>query len=71
MVILFPANEDEPELYVVPTQDWLAPRAPLVNPQYQGLKSEPEYGIRLSAESYDDFQRYRWHGEPEALPALP
>ena len=71
MVVLLPQDGADPELYLVPTLDWRSPQSPLVNPQYPGLKSEPEYGIRLSSESYNDFQRYRWRGEPAAFPALP
>lgn len=71
IVALFPPDGADPELYVVPTLAWRSPEWPLVNPQYPGLKSEPEYGIRLSHGSYDEFQRYRWRGESTPFPVAP
>src|SRR3954471_24563524 len=57
-LVRFPDDTPEPELYLVPTTDWLAPELPLTNPQYEGLLSEPEYRIRVSRASFDDLQRY-------------
>ena len=71
MVVLFPNGEEGAEYYVVPTEEWRSPKSPLVNPQYTGLKSEPEYGIRLTANSYDDFQRYRCRGNADDFPCPP
>lgn len=38
MVVLFPQDGADPELYLVPTLDWRSPQSPLVNPQYPDLK---------------------------------
>lgn len=67
-LVRFPTDASQPELYLIPTVDWEQPEPPLVNPQYQGLKSEPEYGIRLSAGNWEALQRYRWGGRIRDLP---
>lgn len=36
------------ELYLIPSMAWNSPDAPLVAPEYEGLASEPEYGVRLT-----------------------
>src|SRR4051794_1641681 len=68
-LVRFPDEGSAPERYLIPTLDWLEPEPPLVNPQYEGLNSEPEYGIRLSARAFQKLQRYRWTRGVENLPA--
>jgi hypothetical protein len=68
-IVRFPGGSIEHEVYLIPTLDWVNPEPPLVNPQYEGLKSEPEYGVRLTAANYDDLQRYRWDRRVSDLPS--
>jgi hypothetical protein len=69
VVVRFPDRNAEPELYLIPTLDWLSPEVPLVNPQYEAMKSEPEYGVRLTSTNYDALQRYRWARRVQDLPS--
>jgi hypothetical protein len=70
-VVRFTNALSEAELYLIPTLDWLAPEAPLVNPKYEGLKSEPEYGVRLTEANHDALQRYQWDSRVGDLPGQP
>ena len=46
MVLL---EEDQPpDLYLIPATAWLSPSALLVDRDYFGLKSKPEWGVQLS-----------------------
>lgn len=54
---VFVLEEPAPDLYLVPTNEWLNASAPLTDRDYEGKQSEPEYGIDLSSAS---LQRYRW-----------
>jgi len=47
----------------IPSLDWLDPSPPLKSPDYQGLKSHPEYGIRIGPASLDALRRYAWTDE--------
>ena len=71
MVLLYADSTTDPEFYVVPTEEWRSPQPPLVNPQYDGLASEPEYGIRISPSSHETLQRYRWRGGTDSFPSPP
>ena len=53
-------GEEEPELYLVPTEAWLDPAPPLTDRDYEGKKSEPEYGIELGPSSLGSLGRYSW-----------
>ncbi len=46
VVLLYPGRE--PQLYLVPATAWLEPNALLVDREYEGLKSAPEWGLNLS-----------------------
>ena len=38
----------EPELYLVPSDAWKSPNSLLVDREYEGKKSKPEWGLNLS-----------------------
>src|SRR3954462_5615464 len=45
------SDQEEPDFYLVPTEAWLDPAPPLTAPEYEGKKSEPEYGIEIGPSS--------------------
>jgi hypothetical protein len=49
-----------PELYLIQATAWLSPSALLVGRDYPGLKSRPEWGIRLSARTRPMLDDYRF-----------
>ena len=49
-----------PELYLVPTTDWLDASHPLTDRDYEGLASEPEWGIAIGPASLGALRRYAW-----------
>ena len=46
LVLLYPSCE--PELFLIPSEAWLTPNAVLINRDYDGLKSAPEWGVNVS-----------------------
>lgn len=38
----------EPKLFLIPSKAWETPNALLVDRNYEGKKSKPEYGLNLS-----------------------
>jgi len=46
-IVLF-SDDEVPALYLVPSISWLKPNALFVSRDYEGKKSEPEWGLNLS-----------------------
>jgi hypothetical protein len=49
-----------PDLYLVPTTDFEHAEPPLVDRPNANVKSEAEYGVRLSRSNLPALERYRW-----------
>lgn len=58
MVIL--AEGHEPDLYLIPSVDWQQPSSLLVGRNYEGLKSQPEWGLNLSKKNKTILDGYRF-----------
>ncbi|WP_156028312.1 hypothetical protein [Candidatus Solirubrobacter pratensis] len=54
------AEEPEPRLYLVPSDEWLDASPPLTDRDYEGKASEPEYGIEIGRSSLTSLRRYAW-----------
>ena len=50
----------EPEFYLIPMPAWQTPDALLVSRDYEGKKSEPEWGVNLSAKNQALLDTYRF-----------
>jgi hypothetical protein len=53
-------QDREPELYLIPMKAWLAPNALLVDRNYEGKASKPEWGANLSAKNQELLDQYRF-----------
>ncbi|HEX6747777.1 MAG TPA: hypothetical protein VF092_10840 [Longimicrobium sp.] len=53
-------QDSEPELYLIPITAWLAPNQLLVSRDYEGLKSEPEWGINISRKNQPLLETHRF-----------
>lgn len=51
---------EEPELYLIPSTVWADPAAPFVSRDYEGKKSDPEYGLTASAKNLNQLGIYRF-----------
>ena len=51
----------EPELYLVPSEAWVSPNSLLVDREYEGKKSNPEWGLNLSAKNMPLLEEYVFH----------
>ncbi|PND57705.1 hypothetical protein CRM90_12080 [Mycobacterium sp. ENV421] len=49
VVVFNKDHEIWPSLYLIPATSWLTPVSPLVDRDYEGKKSAPEYGLNLRA----------------------
>jgi hypothetical protein len=59
-VLVVLAEASEPDVFLVPSTDWVAAAPPLTDRDYVGRKSEPEYGIELAPAALPLLQRYAW-----------
>ena len=50
----------EPDLYVIPSTEWLNARSPFTDRDNVGKRSEPEYGVSLSRSSLPALEPFRW-----------
>ncbi len=50
----------EPELFLIPSAEWLHPGGILVDREYSGLKSAPEYGINISNKGLKALEPFRF-----------
>ncbi|WP_433498135.1 hypothetical protein ACQP1K_25020 [Sphaerimonospora sp. CA-214678] len=67
-LVVFPEDADQPELFLIPARVWHELPPPFVAPDYAGLKSKPEYGIRLNSKWREQLATWRVRpGDP--LPA--
>jgi hypothetical protein len=53
-------DSPDPDVYLVPSTEWLEAVPPLKNRDNVGKRSEPEYGISLARSSLPALERYRW-----------
>jgi hypothetical protein len=60
--IVLLADEEDPDVYLVPSTEWQSASPPLTDRPNVGKKSEPEYGISLARSSLPALQRYAWNG---------
>ena len=58
--IVLLADAEDPDLYLVPSTEWLNASPPLKDRDNVGKQSEPEYGISLARSSLPALQRYAW-----------
>lgn len=54
------ADATDPDVYLLPSTEWLNASPPLTNRDNIGKKSEPEFGISLAHSSLPELERYRW-----------
>jgi len=62
-VIVVLQDEREPDLFLIPSTSWQQPDSDLagvlVDRDYEGLKSKPEYGVNLSNKGMPVLERFR------------
>lgn len=56
-----------PELFLIPSRAWECPNSLLVDRNYEGLKSEPEWGLNVSHKNLGLLKRYRFDKVIETL----
>jgi hypothetical protein len=52
---------EDPSLYMVPASTWSDPQPPFSSRNYEGLKSQPEYGLTVSPETLRVLEPFRFH----------
>jgi hypothetical protein len=62
--IVLLADAEDPDVYLLPSTEWLNASPPLTDRPNVGKKSEPEYGVSLARSSLAALQRYAWSDEP-------
>jgi hypothetical protein len=59
-VLVLLGDEPEPTVYLVPSLAWVNASPPLTDRDYEGGKSEPEYGIDITRSAVTLLRRYAW-----------
>jgi hypothetical protein len=59
-VVVLLGDEPEPAVYLIPTLDWADASPPLTDRDYEGGKSEPEYGVEIGRSATTSLRRYAW-----------
>lgn len=65
LVLFHPGQE--PGLYLIPMTAWQAPDRLIVSRDYEGKKSEPEWGLNLSAKNKPLLDAYRFETTVQKL----
>jgi len=60
-----------PDLYMIPSTVWNQPSGAFVSRDYDGLKSEPEWGFNVAKKYMPDLERYRFTSMVEELLGIP
>ncbi len=50
----------EPELFAIPSTVWRSPQRPFVSRDYEGRKSDPEYGLTVSKSTLPKLEGFRF-----------
>ncbi|OOR12637.1 hypothetical protein BW897_11025 [Bacillus cereus] len=50
----------EPNLYLIPSTVWETPNDVFVSRDYEGLKTNPEWGINISGKNLPEMEQYRF-----------
>jgi hypothetical protein len=53
-------DDEEPTVYLIPASAWFAPSRLFVSRDYEGKKSEPEYGLQVSKTTLPELEAYRF-----------
>ena len=48
----------EPKLYLIPSEEWKSPNALIVDREYEGKKSKPEWGLNISNKNMTLLEQY-------------
>lgn len=65
-VVLF-TDDQQPDLYLVPSATWRTPNALFVDRDYRGKKSKPEWGLNLSKRNLPLLQPYAFEEQVKRL----
>ncbi len=60
LALVLLTEKKEPDLYLIPATAWLKTSPLLVDHDYEGLKSYPEYGVNVSKKNMPALQHYRF-----------
>ena len=58
--IVLLADEDEPDVYLVPSTEWRTASPQFTDRDNVGKRSEPEYGVSLARWNLPALERFRW-----------
>jgi hypothetical protein len=60
-------EDQPPDLYLIPATAWEAPNTLLVDRDYEGKQSKPEWGLNLSTKNFPLLANFRFDGAVASL----
>ena len=60
LVLVILNEQHAPNIYVVPSKEWENPNSLLVDRDYEGKQSKPEYGLNLSKKNLPLLEKYEF-----------
>lgn len=70
-LVMLREDASEPDIFLIPSQAWRIPCPVFVSRDYDGLKSEPEYGLPLTKAALAKIEDYRVTGRPSFEGIIP
>jgi len=67
MAVLYFYQGEQPKIYLIPSLEWKKPNELLVDKEYKGLKSKPEYGINASQKNQTLLEKYNFEAVANQL----
>ncbi|UVK46592.1 hypothetical protein BPNPMPFG_002275 [Mesorhizobium sp. AR07] len=58
-LVVLQEGRPDPEIFIIPSTAWSEPKAPFVSRDFEGLQSEPEFGLTVSRSTLSSLERYR------------
>jgi hypothetical protein len=58
LILLLFTDNKMPDVYMIPATSWKSPDALLVDKDYVGFKSKPEYGVNISKKNLPLLERF-------------
>ena len=60
LVLVILDEQQEPKIYIIPSKEWENPNSLLVDRDYKGKQSKPEYGLNLSLKNLPVLNKYEF-----------
>jgi hypothetical protein len=58
-LVVLQEGQADPDIFIIPSTAWCEPKAPFVSRDFEGLRSDPEFGLTVSRSTLASIEKYR------------